>query len=101
MKSDKTKEESYIKDISWCGESYGSNASVVDVKDGKIVRIRPLHYDWKYDPEEFNPWKIEARGQTFEQTSLGARTRVRPRVAAMYSSHARVLPYPGGTSHAL
>jgi molybdopterin guanine dinucleotide-containing S/N-oxide reductase-like protein len=58
--------ESFVKDISWCGESYGSNASIVDVRDGKIVRIRPLHYDWKYEPREFNPWKIEARGQTFE-----------------------------------
>ncbi len=63
----KTKEvQSFIKDISWCGESYGSNASLVDVQDGKIVRIRPFHYDWKYDPTEFNPWKIEARGRTFE-----------------------------------
>jgi molybdopterin guanine dinucleotide-containing S/N-oxide reductase-like protein len=66
--SEKQKEQSYVKDISWCGESYGSNASVVDVKDGKIIRIRPLHYDWQYRPEEFNPWKIEARGQTFEPT---------------------------------
>jgi len=23
---------------------------MVDVKDGKIIRIRPMHYDWKYDP---------------------------------------------------
>ena len=60
--------KSFIKDISWCGESYGSNASVVDVQDGKILRIRPLHYDWKYQPAEFNPWKIEAHGQTFEPT---------------------------------
>jgi trimethylamine-N-oxide reductase (cytochrome c) len=39
---------------------------VVDMKDGKIVRIRPLHYDWHYTPEQFNPWKMKARGQTFE-----------------------------------
>ncbi len=68
LKKDAQREKAYIKDISWCGESYGSNASVVDVKDGKIVRIRPLHYDWKYQPMEFNPWKIEAHGQTFEPT---------------------------------
>jgi molybdopterin guanine dinucleotide-containing S/N-oxide reductase-like protein len=68
LKSETTMEKSYVKDISWCGESYGSNASVVDVKNGKIIRIRPLHYDWKYDPKEFNPWKIKARGQTFEPT---------------------------------
>jgi hypothetical protein len=68
LKKDMPGDKTYIKDISWCGESYGSNASVVDVKAGKIVRIRPLHYDWKYRPEEFNPWKIEARSQTFEPT---------------------------------
>ena len=51
-----------------CLSSFGDNSNVacVDVKDNKIVRIRPLHYDWKYKPEEFNPWKFEARGKTFE-----------------------------------
>jgi molybdopterin guanine dinucleotide-containing S/N-oxide reductase-like protein len=60
------KEKSFIKDISFSGVADGSNTSVVDVKNGRIVRIRPLHYDWKYKPEEFNPWKIEARGKLFE-----------------------------------
>lgn len=59
-------ERSLVRDVSWCGVGNGANASVVDVKDGKIIRIRPLHYDWKYKPEEFNPWKMEARGQVFE-----------------------------------
>ena len=50
-----------------CLSSFGDNSNVVcvDVKDGKMIRIRPLHYDWRYDPEEFNPWKFEARGKTF------------------------------------
>jgi anaerobic selenocysteine-containing dehydrogenase len=43
-----------------------ANSSVVDVKNGKILRIRPLHYDWKYDKEKFNPWKMEVRGHVFE-----------------------------------
>jgi anaerobic selenocysteine-containing dehydrogenase len=43
-----------------------ANSSVVDVKNGKIVRIRPLHFDWQYDKKDFNPWKMEARGKTFE-----------------------------------
>jgi trimethylamine-N-oxide reductase (cytochrome c) len=48
--------------------SFGNNSTVaaVDVKDNKLVRIRPLHYDWKYDQNEFNPWKIKARGKVFE-----------------------------------
>ena len=38
----------------------------MDVKDGKVVRIRPLHWDAKYDPETFNAWKIEKNGKTLE-----------------------------------
>jgi len=61
-------EKTLIRDISFCGvPENGSNASMVDVKDGKIVRIRPMHYDWKYDPKkDMNPWKMEVRGKTFE-----------------------------------
>src|SRR4030067_1026936 len=50
------------------GPAGGSNAIQVDVKNGRIIRIRPLHFDWRYKPEQFNPWKIEARGQAFEPT---------------------------------
>ena len=41
---------------------------MVDVKDGRIVRIRPLHFDWKYDKKDFNPWRMEAHGQVLEPT---------------------------------
>ena len=59
--------QTLIRDISFCGvPENGSNASMVDVKDGKIIRIRPMHYDWKYDPKDMNPWKIESRGKIFE-----------------------------------
>jgi molybdopterin guanine dinucleotide-containing S/N-oxide reductase-like protein len=61
-----SQEKNCVKDISFCGASNGSNATVVDVKNGKIVRVRPLHYDWKYSREDFKPWKMEVRGQTFE-----------------------------------
>ena len=30
----------------------GGEPTAVDSKDGKIVRIRPLHIDEKYTPEE-------------------------------------------------
>jgi trimethylamine-N-oxide reductase (cytochrome c) len=57
-----------IKGLGFCGNEplAGSNAAAVDVKDGKIIRIRPLHFDWKYQPEDMNPWKIKARGKVFE-----------------------------------
>jgi len=61
-------EKTYIKGLGFCGVEplSGSNAAAVDVKDGRIVRIRPLHFDWRYTLEDMNPWKIEARGQVFE-----------------------------------
>jgi anaerobic selenocysteine-containing dehydrogenase len=40
--------------------------ALVDVKDGVITRIRPLHYDLRYSIEEFNAWKMEARGKTLQ-----------------------------------
>lgn len=61
-------EKTYIKGIGWCGFGVGSNSAEVDVKDGKVVRIRPLRFDKKYRPEDMNPWKIEACGKTFEPT---------------------------------
>jgi molybdopterin guanine dinucleotide-containing S/N-oxide reductase-like protein len=45
-----------------------ANTAAVDCKNGKIVRIRPLHYDWKYSTEEFNPDNasgFEARGKSY------------------------------------
>ena len=60
-------EETFIKGLNFVGDqSMDGNPIAVYVKNGEIVRIRPLHYDWKYKPEEFGPWKIEARGKTFE-----------------------------------
>ena len=49
----KVNEISYPKGMGFCSHSVDSNSSVIDVKNGKIVRIRPLHFDWKYDPAEF------------------------------------------------
>ena len=59
-------EQSYPIGLGFCSVSADANSSVVDVKNGKIIRIRPLHYDWKYKPEQFKPWKIKARGKVFE-----------------------------------
>ncbi len=64
-------ERSYIKGLGFCGNEplAGSNAAVVDTQNGHIVRIRPLHFDWKYQPEEYRPWQIKARGKVFEPGS--------------------------------
>ncbi len=62
---EKRTEQTYIKNTGKSAFASASHVAAVDVKDGKIVRIRPFPYDWKYNTEEFRPWKIEARGKTF------------------------------------
>ena len=59
-------EKTLIKSTGLVGHGECSSLAAVDVKGGKIVRIRSFPYDWKYKPEEFKPWKIEARGKVFE-----------------------------------
>src|SRR4030042_918283 len=63
-----SKEETFVRSVGFLGIPGGGAAGAVDVKDGKIVRIRPLHYEWKYDRKEFNPWKIHRNGKTLEQS---------------------------------
>ncbi|MFC1902176.1 molybdopterin-dependent oxidoreductase [Chloroflexota bacterium] len=57
-------EKTYIKGLALGG--HGALPAAIDVRGGKILRIRLLHHDWKYDKTDFNPWKIEARGKVFE-----------------------------------
>lgn len=69
--------KTYIKALSLMSEGgIGSNPTMVDVKNGRIIRLRPLHYDWKYKPEELGYWQIEARGKVF-----------RPAMKALLTSH--------------
>jgi molybdopterin guanine dinucleotide-containing S/N-oxide reductase-like protein len=62
VKPDKT----VIKALALGGLLGGGGECVVDVKDGRAVRIRPFHYDWKYDKKQFNAWKIQRNGKTLE-----------------------------------
>ncbi|MCC8357223.1 MAG: molybdopterin-dependent oxidoreductase, partial [Oscillospiraceae bacterium] len=39
---------------------------LVDSNDGRITRIRPYFYDKEYTDKYCNPWKIEAKGSTFQ-----------------------------------
>ncbi|MDR0850979.1 MAG: molybdopterin-dependent oxidoreductase [Clostridiales Family XIII bacterium] len=55
-----------IKGASLMGPRSGLPTSVESDKDGKITRIRPYYYDKDFEWESLNPWKIEAKGRTFE-----------------------------------
>lgn len=65
-KVDVTPDKTVIKALAMGGLLGGGGECAVDVKDGKIVRIRPFHYDWKYDSKQFNPWKMERNGEKLE-----------------------------------
>jgi anaerobic selenocysteine-containing dehydrogenase len=75
------KEKSYTITL---GFSPDASSAIVDVTDGKVIRVRPLHYDWKYDETSFNPWKMDVRGHVLEPgvkalmppISLGYKKRV-------------------------
>ncbi|MFO1410571.1 MAG: hypothetical protein U1F06_09385, partial [Steroidobacteraceae bacterium] len=49
------------------GGLYGGGAEgMVDVKDGKILRVRPFRFDWKYDRSKVRGWKFEKDGKKLE-----------------------------------
>jgi len=60
------KEKTVLKSLGQCSFTANSDPSAVDVKDGRIIRVRPHHYDEKYTREEINPWKIEKNGRVYE-----------------------------------
>ncbi|MEM1586957.1 MAG: molybdopterin-dependent oxidoreductase, partial [Candidatus Bathyarchaeia archaeon] len=59
-------EKGCLKNLGLGGFSGGGDLSRIEVKDNKVIRIRPLRYDWKYKPEEIPSWSWEARGKTFK-----------------------------------
>jgi len=66
VKERSREEKTFPIGLGFCGYYADANSSVVNVKDGKIVRIRPLHFDMEYDTKGLNPWKMEAHGKVFE-----------------------------------
>jgi molybdopterin guanine dinucleotide-containing S/N-oxide reductase-like protein len=69
MKIEEKKEivaKTVVKSLSQCSFTRNGDPAAIDVKDGKIVRIRPLHYDSKYTREQLGPWKIIQDGKTLE-----------------------------------
>ena len=75
-------EKKIVRGLAFCSTTGDSNSVQVEVSDGKIIRIRPLHYNWEY--KDLKPWKMNARGKSFEPSmkslippfSLGYKNRV-------------------------
>jgi molybdopterin guanine dinucleotide-containing S/N-oxide reductase-like protein len=62
----KVTDKTVIKAMSLGGVLGGGTPCAIDVKDGKVVRVRPLHYDTKYDEKKLHFWQYNVRGHVFE-----------------------------------
>jgi anaerobic selenocysteine-containing dehydrogenase len=65
-------EKTVLKSLGQASFTINADPSAVDVKDGRIIRIRPQHYDEKYTKEEIRPWKIEKDGKVIEPSMKAA-----------------------------
>lgn len=66
MEPIKVKDKTVIKNLGFCDCGMPSNAAKVDVMDGRVVRIRPLHYSENYTKEELNSYVIEKDGHFWD-----------------------------------
>jgi trimethylamine-N-oxide reductase (cytochrome c) len=62
-------DKSVVKAANLSGGIFGACPAHVDVKDGKVIRMRPLHYDAKYDYDSFNAWEMERNGVKWKPLS--------------------------------
>jgi trimethylamine-N-oxide reductase (cytochrome c) len=52
-------DKTVIQNFSFCSGGNGTNVSLIDVKDGRILRTRPFVSSEKYTPEEIKFWSIK------------------------------------------
>ena len=71
-KTGRESEKTVLKSLGQCSFALNADPSAIDVKDGRILRIRPQHYDEKYTREQINPWKIEKNGKVLEPSMKAA-----------------------------
>ncbi|MEM1518254.1 MAG: molybdopterin-dependent oxidoreductase, partial [Nitrososphaerota archaeon] len=71
LKAEAQQTKTNFINLCMCGGNMGiDNSLAVDVRNGRIIRIRPIHYDWKYKPEEFNAdlASFEVNGKIFKSS---------------------------------
>ncbi|MFK5951996.1 MAG: molybdopterin-dependent oxidoreductase [Desulfobacterium sp.] len=64
MEPIKTKDKTVLRSLGLGGYFGGGAEGMVDVKDGKIVRVRPMQYGWKYDQKDVRQWSMTRNGKT-------------------------------------
>ena len=87
-------EKTVYKATGLCSFGVGANVAEIDVKDDKIIRVRPMQYDKEYSAEYLKPWTIKARGSEFHS---GLKTLLPPYSYAyknrIYSKNRILHPY--------
>ncbi len=58
--------ETYCKTLGLGSFGMSALSAEIDVKDGRIVRTRGMHFDRAYSAEELRPWTLEVRGKKLE-----------------------------------
>lgn len=58
--------ETYYKTLGLGSFGMSALSAEIDVKDGRIVRTRGMHFDREYTAEELRPWTLEAKGKKLE-----------------------------------
>ncbi|MEM3951885.1 MAG: molybdopterin-dependent oxidoreductase, partial [Nitrososphaerota archaeon] len=66
LKTEAEKPKTVIKSLHLGGfTDYSLEPCAVDVKNGRIIRVRPLHWNWQYSAKELKPPKIKAGNKIF------------------------------------
>jgi anaerobic selenocysteine-containing dehydrogenase len=64
-------DKTVLKSLGQCSFAQGGEIASVDVKDGKIVRIRPHHHDERYTEEELGQYKLVKDGVEYKTPLKG------------------------------
>ena len=77
-------------------ESFGGGANIVaaDVLDGRLARIRPVHFENDYTKEELNYWTITGRGGKTLEPGMKSYTPPFPLVYKRRTYSKNRIPYP-------
>ena len=58
----KTSDKTVVHNLGLEACGGGANMVAADVKDGKLVRIRPMSFDSEYTKEDLKEWVLAGRG---------------------------------------
>ena len=64
----KVAENAVVRSLALGATSGGGGPALVHVKGGKVVKIRPFHYNWKNTMEKLNPWRFRRNGKALLPT---------------------------------